>query len=830
MFEIIHGNDVSYSEMGCITAVYRLLAWFMHPVSTWHETTKTRYGMLRNFFLVTFRNFVRNKYFTAINLTGLALGLSCGLFIMLWVGDELKFDAFHENSDRLYRVLKRDFFAGGSEVYPQGPALLVDALKAEIPEVEMGTQMSWQFDQVVTVGNESHKKPSRFVQPDFLKMFSYPVLKGDLATALDKKYNIVISESMAAQFFRNEDPIGKLVRINNANEYMVTAVLKDVPRNSSIKFDYLLHWDVFMDQNQWAYEWENNGSRAYVMLKDPGQRGAVDEKIKDFVLKRVKNAETNKSELFLQPYGEAYLFGKFTAGQQDGGRIDYVRSFSIVAVVVLIIACINFMNLATAQSLRRAREIGIRKATGAAKGVLVAQFLGEATVFALISLGIALLIVELTLPAFRVLTDKQIVVPYTDPGFMGALIGLAMITGLLSGSYPALFLSSFDVVKVLKGTLRFGTGSVVLRRGMVVFQFSLTIVLIFCTLVVYRQLNYIKERNLGFDRENLVVVQFEEGQWSKIKIVAEESVNMAGIKSTTVSTTSPLVGGNSTTAVRWPGKDESQQIAITQMGIGYDYLSTMGISLVEGRDFSRAFVSDSAAYIVNEEMVRIMNLQKPLGEIIDFWSLKGPIVGIMKNYHTSSLHQAIDPVILHLHPQWSNLVIVRTEAGRTAEALESLKQVTQRVNPSFPFSYRFVDDTFNDQYKGEATVGKLANYFSSMAIFISCLGLLGLIMFTTEQRTKEIGVRKVLGASVSTIFSMLSKDFLVLVAFAFVIATPIGWYLMNSWLGGFAYRTNISANVFLASGVAALVLALITISYQALKAALANPVNSLRNE
>lgn len=786
--------------------------------------------MIRNFILVTFRSFIRYKYFTAINLAGLALGLSCSIFIMLWITDELSFDGFHQNGPRLYRVLKRDFFGEGKvEVYPQGPSLLVDALKAEIPEIEMGSQMSWYAEEIITVGSESSKEFGRYVQADFLKMFTYPAVRGDLTTALEKPTGIIISEKLAGKYFPNEDPIGKTLRMNNREEYLVTAVVKDVPRNSSVRFDFLLNWDVFLRKNEWAKEWENNAPRAFVLLHDASQQAAVDKKIKDFVLKRVNNPETNKSELFLQPYEEGYLYGKFTHGQQDGGRIDYVRSFSIVAIVVLIIACINFMNLTSAQSIRRAKEIGIRKATGAGRKILIAQFLGEAIVFSLIGLGVALLIVELALPAFRTLTDKQINIPYTEPLFMGSLLGIAIITGLLSGTYPALFLSSFDAVKVLKGTLKFGTRQVFLRKGMVVFQFSLTILLIFCTLVVYRQMQYIKEKNLGFDKENLVVVNLR-GNGQKVDIMVSESVKQTGVKSVTICSNSPLVPANSTTAVDWPKKPKDSQIAITQMAVGYDYLSTMGIQLKEGRDFSTQFATDSVAYVVNEETVRIMGLDNPIGQIITFWSKAGPIIGVMKNYHINSLHDAIEPVILHLHPQWTSELIVRVQAGKTTEALAGLKQVAKQINSSVPFDYHFVDDTFAEQYKGEATVGSLANYFSTMAIFISCLGLLGLITFAASQRTKEIGVRKVLGASVAGIFGLLTKDFLMLVAIAFVISTPVAWYVMNNWLNTFAYRTNISITVFVVSGTAALSIVLLTISYQALKTALENPVKSLRIE
>jgi hypothetical protein len=507
-----------------------------------------------------------------------------------------------------------------------------------------------------------------------------------------------------------------------------------------------------------------------------------------------------------------------------------VRSFAIVAFAVLIIACINFMNLATAQSLRRAREIGVRKATGAGRGMLVTQFVGEALVFACIGLGVALLLVELSLPAFRTLTDKQVSIPYGSPLFAGVLMGAALLAGLLAGAYPAIFLSSFDAVKALKGTMRFGTGQHFLRKGLVVFQFSLTIVLIFCTLVVYRQLQYIKTKNLGFDKENLIVLEFEEAHVRKREVIVSEVSRQPGIKSVTVSTTPPLASGSSTTAVEWPGKPGGLQMAITQMAVGYDYLPTLGIELKEGRDFSRDFATDSNAYVVNEEAVRKMNLDNPVGQIITFWSRPGPIIGVVRDYHIGSFHEAIEPIILHLHPEWSNRLIVRAEPGKTTDALDGLRKVMKDVTPNWPFDYRFVDDTFEELYRGENTVGILANYFSAMAIFISGLGLLGLITFTAGQRTKEIGVRKVLGASVPSLFGLLSRDFLILVSVAFVLSAPLAWYLMTNWLSGFAYRTDIGARVFLVSGIAALGIALLTVSYQALKTALENPVKSLRSE
>jgi ABC-type antimicrobial peptide transport system permease subunit len=563
------------------------------------------------------------------------------------------------------------------------------------------------------------------------------------------------------------------------------------------------------------------------MLQDGVLQQSADAKIKDFIKHKLSTATV---ELLLQPYPEIYLYGKFKNGKQDGGRIEYVKSFSIVAMVVLLIACINFMNLATAQSMKRAKEIGIRKVNGAARKVLIAQFMGEAILYSVAGLAFALLIVELLLPPFRLITEKQINIDYTDPYFLLTLLGISMVTGLVSGSYPALFLSSFNIVSVLKGSLRFSPRSISLRKGLVVFQFCLTIILIFCALVVYQQIQYIKNKNLGFDKENLVLINLEGELTSKIETMVTEASRLVGISSATVTTTSPLQAGNTTVAVVWPGKLPDQRISFTQISVGYDYLKTMGIQLKEGRDFSLDVRSDTAAYIINEAAASRMKLENPLGQEITFWDKPGKIVGVIKNYHLNSLHVQIEPLILHLHPQWSNLMIARTEAGKTPEALEGLRKVTAQLNPAYPFEYHFVDETFERQYKSETTVGKLSNYFSALAIFISCLGLMGLIIFTAEQRTKEIGVRKVLGASVRAILMLLSKDFMILVVIAFFISTPLAWYVMSNWLNNFQYKIDIGWQVFFASGIVSIVIAFITMSLLGLRAALANPVESLRNE
>ncbi len=787
--------------------------------------------MVRNFLLTTLRSFWRYKNFTFINLAGLALGLSCSIFILLWVTDELNYDAFHQNGERIFRVMENQHYAEGVlGTTPATPGLLAEKLKTDVPEIILASSATWEIDELVTVGKESHKEGGRYVEPDFLNIFTFPLLKGDPRTALSKPGSIVISEKIALRYFGNIDPLGKLVAINNDEEYEVTGVMKDVPRNSSLQFEFLLPYEQWLMRNEWAKSWENTGPRTFILLQQGASRIETGAKIRTLVSQNLPKSASVDVDLIMQPYPEMYLFSNFKNGKNDGGRIEYIRSFSIVAVVVLLIACINFMNLTTARSLKRAKEIGIRKVNGASRKLLMGQFLSEAIILSIIGLGAALLLVELFIPIFRQITGKEVFLNYSDPALITSLLGISLFTGIISGSYPAFFLSSFQVVSVLKGMSRVSSGSVSFRKGLVVFQFCLTIVLIFCSIVVYRQVEYIKNKNLGFDKENLIITNLEGELKKNTETLTRETSRLNGIISATVSTSSPLVGGNSTIAVEWPGKQPEEKILFTQMAVGYDYLNTMKVELIEGRDFSHEFASDSAAYLVNEEAAKRMRLTNPVGQKITFWNRPGTIVGLLKDYHLNSLHNPIEPVILHLHPEWANVMITRIEPGRTPEALKGLGELTARLNPAYPFEYHFVDETFEQQYKSEMIVGVLAYYFSSLAIFISCLGLLGLIMFTAEQRTKEIGVRKVLGASVSSILVLLSRDFMILVFIAFLLSTPVAWYVMNSWLHHFAYRIEVGWEVALLSGAASLVIAFCTVSLQGLRAASINPTESLKNE
>jgi len=777
---------------------------------------------------------LHNKTFSLINIFGLALGMTCSLLIMLWLKDELKKDKFHANDKRLFRVMENQYYSGDISTFPSSPGILAENIVKDVPEIEMASQMLWEEQPLFTVGDKYDKEKGRYVQKDFLRMFSFKLAKGDAATALARPDAVVISKSLADKYFKGEDPIGKMIKIDNKENVIVTGVLDEIPELSSLKFDFLLSYDIWFKKNDWAKEWDNNGPRCYVMLAPNASVDKVNAKIKNYIRSKKKDSNV---ELFLQNYGESYLYSNWDNGKQAGGRIEYVRIFSVVAIIILLIACINFMNLATARSLRRAREIGVRKVVGAGKRQLVAQFIGESTFVSFLAILLSLLIVALVIPSFNELTDKKLSIDLADPSFLLILLGLTVVTGVISGSYPALFMSTLKPIVVLKGILKFKAGATYFRKGLVVFQFALSIILILGMIVIYRQINFINNKNLGFAKEDLLYMPLEGPMAKNFMAFKEELLKQPGIKNISSAQSSPLEVGSSTQGVRWPGKDTTKLILFSNNPITYDYLKTMGIELIRGRDFDPSFSLDTMNYLVNEAAARKIGYQDPVGKELTMWGDKGMIIGLMKDFHHNSLHVPIEPLILRLFKgswvkdggYWGN-VIIRTEKGKSKQAIASMEKVFKQFNPGFPFKYYFTDDEIAKNYKAEHTVSKLSRYFAFLAIFISCLGLFGLVTFTAEQKTKEIGIRKVLGASVTGIVRMLSKDFLKLVLVATVIAFPVAWWLMHTWLADFAYRIDIGWWVFVMAGIAALLIALLTISFQSIKAAIANPVKSLRTE
>jgi ABC-type antimicrobial peptide transport system permease subunit/AraC-like DNA-binding protein len=798
-----------------------------------HEKLKRNY-MFRNYLKIAWRNLSRNKASSFINIAGLSVGLACSLLILLWVQNEYSMDAWHPDGARLYAIYERMYFKGKAQAGYGTPALTADELKKVIPEVQYAAQVDWGDQNTFRVGEKVAKMNGYFASADYFKMFGNKLLQGNAQNALNTPASISISRKMAVQFYGSpEAAIGKSIRFENMKDFVVGAVFEDLPITSSEKFDYLVNWYEFMLENGWANDWGNSGPRTYIMLRGDANPMATEKKLAHFMDIYNKNQKPGVFTLTLgiQPYNEIYLHGNFAEDKLSGGRIEYARLFSIIAIFILLIACINFMNLSTARSLKRAREIGVRKVIGALRSNLIRQFISESMLVTILAVGFSLILLIVLLPVFNKVTMKEISLPFGEPAFWLKLTAITILTGLLSGSYPALFMSSFNPVKVIKGALKTGHGIALFRKSLVVFQFVLSTVLIIGTVVISRQINYIQTKNLGYDRENLVYLPLDGNLPQNYDVLKNEALQQAGIQSVTRIDQLPTNIENGTGGVEWTGKDPDNRVQFTQASIGYDFVKSMKIKMLTGRDYSKDFPSDSVGYLVNETALKAIGYENPVGKPLTFWGKKGRIIGVIKDFHFNSLHEQIKPLVLRLGenaPYGSALI--RTQPGKTKEALASLQAICKQLNPDFAFIYTFSDDAYQKLYQNEQVTGKLSDAFSFLAIFISGLGLLGLAMFTAEQRVKEIGIRKVLGASVGSVFGLLSKEFLALVAIALVIAIPVAWYAMDKWLENFQYYAAIQWWIFGLSAMLIMLIALAIISFQTIKAALVNPVNSLRSE
>ncbi len=790
--------------------------------------------MLKNYFLVAWRNMVRNKIFSGINILGLALGMTCSLLIMLWVQDERSVDGFHANGPQLYQVYERDYLDGRIHADFPTQGLMAGELKRQIPEVQYSSSLEWNTTNTFEAGKKIAKMSGSFAGADFFTMFSYPLLQGTPKTALNTLEGVAISRKMANLFFGSpEAAMGKTIRYENSDNFRVSAVFEDLPANSSQQFDFLRSWIAFKKENaDWIDNWGNSDAPTFIQLRPDANLGKVRAEIKDFIYRYQEKSKGFRVELDLTSFPEKYLHSTFNKnGQIDGGRIEYVRLFSLVAAFILLIACINFMNLATARSTNRAKEVGVRKVIGAARPVLMAQFMGEALLLTLFSIGLSILVTTLLLPAFNDLTGKHLSLPVRQPLFWAAMLGLLLAAGFVSGSYPAVFLSSLNPVRVLKGALRFSGGATFFRKTLVVFQFGLSIIFLVGMIVMYRQMEYIQRANMGFDRDNLLYMPLEGELSNKYELFKQEAENLPAIQQVSKIRQAPTALYTHTGSIRWQGEAPNLVTSFVQSDVGYDFVKTMKLTMAEGRDFSRDFPTDSLGVIVNETAVERMGYTNPVGKYVMWGGHQVKIIGVLQDFHFASLHQAIEPLIIRMNEdRQSGTLLVRLRAGKDKEALAGLEKLCKELNPAFPFTYQFSDVEYNNMYRSEQLVSKLANYFAVLAIFISCLGLLGLAIFTAAQRTREIGVRKVLGANVRGIVALLSKDFLGLVLIAVVIATPLAWYIMHRWLDDFEYRTPISWWIFVVAGLSAVGIAFVTVSFQAIRSARANPVKSLRSE
>ncbi len=789
--------------------------------------------MFRNYLTIAWRNIVRNKTFSAINIGGLTLGMASSLLILLWIQNELSVGTQYPNAPHLYRVMENEIADGRIVTDEDTPGILADELKKHFPEVVYAAAMSDREEHVLTAGGKTARQTGHYAGADWFRLYGVPLLIGTPETTVNTPGSVAISAKLAHIYFGSpQKAVGKSIRFDNWLTYQVTAVFTDLPTDTPEPYEYVLTWADYQRREPWTRVWENTGPRTRLQLRPDADVANVNAKLKTFLKSRNKDINASYNiELFLQPETEAYLYSNFKNGQRDGGRIDYVWLFVLIAVFLLLIAGINFMNLATARSVKRAREVGVRKVVGAERASLIGQFMGEAMLLTSIALVLAMALVAVLIPAFNQLTDKRLMLPINQPAFWLILLALLVLMGGLAGSYPALFLSSLNPVRVLKGTLRFGSGAQLFRRGLVVFQFVLSMLMIVGTVIVYRQLQYIQTKNLGYDRENLIRIRSEGELGQKFLLFKERLSQLAGIESVTFLKTNPLHNGNTTDGIKWVGKDPTIAIQFNNTSVGYDFARTMGMKILRGRDFSPAFGTDSTNYLINEAAAKRIGYKDPVGQPLTFWGKPGKIVGLIEDFHFNSLHVAIRPLIVQFqkNDHWGN-ILIRTRPGQTKQALASIEALCRQMNPKFPFAYSFIDTEYEERYKSETVIGTLSTVFALVAIFIACIGLFGLAAFMAEQRTKEIGVRKVLGASVASIVALLSKDFLQLVLIAIVIASPVAWYAMNRWLQDFAYKINIEWWVFALAGLLAVSIALLTVSFQSVRAALLNPVKSLRSE
>jgi predicted permease len=786
--------------------------------------------MLLNHLRIAFRHLLSNRFFSAINITGLALGMSCTLLIWLWVKDEINYDRFLPGLEKIYAVRINQVETAGisTSTYTTGP--LADALKKEVPEIAYAVKVQNPEDRLIRANGKTTKESGFYATKDFFGVFPFTPAYGNPATALANLNQVVLTRRTAEKFFGTADVLGEQLQFNNDQYYTVGAVVENLPANATLRFDWMINYDV--QEADWKKHWGNTFCMTYVRLSPRVSQAKAEANTKEIYPRNTDWEHARNVVPVLQPMRDVHLYSKYENGRATGGRIEYVYIFSAIAGFILLIACINFMNLATARSATRAREVGVRKVVGALRSTLVGQFLTESVLTSLLAVGVALLLTSLALPAFNAAFDKQLVLDLSEPVLWLSIVVLVAVTGLVSGSYPALFLSALQPIRILKGVLRFGAGASRFRRVLVVFQFVLSIFLIIGMLVVARQMHYIQTKNLGLDRENIVYVPIEGelDEPKRMETFRQELLRRPSIASATVTMSLPQNIQSSSSDLNWPGRDPKKDNNASAMAIGYDFVKTMGIKLVDGRDFSKDRVTDTSAYLINESAARMMGMKDPVGREITFWHGKGPIVGVMKDFHLQSLHQPITPLVLTLQPGNTSYLLVRTQAGETPRALADLELLTKQFNPNYPFGYHFADEEYDRMYRSEQQVSLLINYFGVLAIVISCLGLFGLAAFTAQQRTKEIGIRKVLGASVVSIVSLLSKDFLKLVLIALVLAVPVAGWALHKWLDSFQYSIRLDWWIYAVAGALAAGIALLTISFQSLKAALANPVRSLRSE
>ena len=786
---------------------------------------------------IAFRNLVKNKFTSLINIGGLATGMAVAILIGLWIYDEVSFDKSFPNHKRIAQIMQRftingETGAGTTIPFPVGDALR-KSFGSDFKHVSMS---SWNGGHVLSFGGKMLTKSGTFFEPDIMDMLSVKLLKGS-KEAMNDPSSILLSASSAKAYFGSDNPMEKIMKIDNVLTLKVAGVYEDFPGNSSFSdVSFISTWKTFAEDQGFKNvtdPWRCNCYLGYVEIADKGDMDQISGKIKDIKLDKVNKSElTQHPQVFLNPMDRWHLFSEFKNGVSVSGRIQYVWLFGLIGLFVLLLACINFMNLSTARSEKRAKEVGIRKAIGSLRSELIAQFFCESLLIAFLAFFLSLLLVQLILPFFNDVAGKKMMVPFGNAIFWISCIGFSLITGMIAGSYPAFYLSSFKPVKVLKGTFRAGRLASIPRRVLVVVQFSVSIILIIGTMVVFRQIQFAKDRPIGYSRDGLVMMEMRTGDIHKHFDAVKNELLQTGSIASMAESGSPVTSVWSTNAgFDWKGKDPNMAVDFPNIDVSLDYGKTVGFQFTDGRDFSKDFGSDSTAFIINQTAAKFMGLKKPVGEIIMWDGVPFTVIGVIKDMIVESPYTRVRPMLYHLSKDIGNIITVKLNPIISASAaLSRIESVFKKYNPSQPFEYQFIDEQYARKFENEQRIGKLSSFFAVLAIFISCMGLFGMASFVAEQRTKEIGIRKALGASVLNVWKLLSTEFVLIVLLSCAIAIPVAYYFLAKWLMNYEYHAAISWWIFVLSVVGALVITLLTVSFQAIKAAIANPVKSLRTE
>jgi putative ABC transport system permease protein len=793
--------------------------------------------MFKTYFKTTIRNLWKTKGYSFLNIFGLAIGIACAGLIFLWVEDELNWDQFNTKKDSLYRIRENQKYDSYVATFGSTPAPMAPVMQQEIPGVANTCRIIGYNTKLITIGNKSMYAFPNYADASLFSMFTFPFVQGNAGTAFAQLYSMVVTQSTAKRFFGDEkNVIGKTVRVDNKQDYVITGVIKDIPKNSTVQFEWVAPFEIWWNENkQWAQSWGNNDLDTYVELKPGVSAASVNKILYDFIQKREPKSNARP---FIWTAHDWHLRDEFDNGvETGGGQIAYVHLFSIIAWIILLIGCINFMNLATARSEKRAREVGVRKVLGAAKQNLIFQFIGESIFMAVLSAILAVIIILFVLPAFNLLAQKDLVLGLTEPLHFTALITITLVCGLIAGSYPSLYLSSFNPVFVLKGLKLKDSSASLVRKGLVIVQFSVSIILIISTIIIYQQIQHVKNRSLGFNKNNLLEINTNDEFNKNYELIKQDLLGAGAIQNLALSDYSVLYGGNNTDGLIWDGKPANSKVLVSTRYVSPGFMNVYGLKILAGRDFviTDSIISKKINVIVTKSFEQLMGKNNAVSKTLHYdGDTSGTvlnIVGVVNDFVYGDMYGKPDPVLFScVQNTYASELYVRLKTGDVEAAIKKIEAVIKKDNPSYPFTYQFADDQFNKMFLNEQVISELSRVFATLAIIISCLGLFGLAAFTAERRTKEIGIRKVLGASVAGITTLLSKDFLQLVAISCIVAFPVAWWMMHSWLQNYKYRIGISWWIFLAAGISALLIALITISFQSIKAAIANPVKSLRTE